>query len=301
MPRNNKQNKAPADIKTFMEELRKPLDKGSELLLKQPQDWTEEEVLEVMKSQDYGAIGSPQRKRAFSKVQSWFEHHYGNEPVRHDSSGKMIQPKFKTLPNQRAVPVKTSDGYELPKAMDKIGKMVAQMAVQKGLSQAVGNLQTGLNVMPQLTQREPLAPQLKEDGVFGRKTKDAMLSSLIEKGKSNTENALALGAFKRLIDDAKRRGDAIGLESRIDQTVGPLFGHKPSRHPRPTYKAWHEALQGTMNDNGVEICGQGGWRNLKEDGIVGPKTEAAFSSLAKRADPEVFAARICREMGLFGA
>jgi peptidoglycan hydrolase-like protein with peptidoglycan-binding domain len=270
------------EVKAFLEDVKKPLDDDKEIMLKDPRTWTREELNKVMTSKDYMTLGKPERQQAYEKVASWFSEHYGDEPVERMISGQMMQPDLKRQPNKTPLAPVTADGHDMAKASAEVGSRVAEMAGKKTLTSAVKALQSGLNLM---AKNGALAP-LKQDGVFGPKTKTALRTTLTSQGKAKTEEAFGLGNINRLAQKTRKFGNAQGLERSLDKAVAPLFGAKPARSPKPTYKPWGEALQGVINDTGSKAFGAQKWEPIKEDGLVGPKTENAFATIAKRVEPE---------------
>jgi len=272
------------EVKAFFVDVKKPLDQeDQEIRLKNPKSWTKDEMQTVMNSKDYWG---DDRENAFKQVAEWHSKHYGDEPVKRLSSGQMIQPELKRQPNESPIAAKTADGHDMSKAASDVGNRVAQLAGKTKLASAVKSLQAGLNLMGQKVRVPLKQAPLKQDGVFGPKTKTAMRATLATQGKGKTEEAFGLGNINRIAQKTRKFGNAEGLGRRLDKAVAPLFGAKPTRSAKPTYKPWGEAMQGAVNDTGIKAFGDKKWEPIKEDGIVGPKTENAFASVAKRVEPE---------------
>lgn len=280
------------EIKAFLEQVKKPLEAHREILLKNPKHWTQDELNAVMASKDYMALNKPERHQAHKKVAAWFSEHYGDGPVEHLSSGQMIQPAFIKQPSPNPVAPKTADDHDLSQAALELGGRIAEMAGKTKLATAIRVLQSGLNLLA----RKP-TPPLKEDGIFGPKTKTALHDSLVNRGKGKTEEAFSLGNIHRLVQKTRKFGTAEGLERRLDRAVAPLFGEAPGKSPKPIYKPWGEAFQGAINDSGQHFFGMKEWQPIREDGLVGPKTEAAFLNIAQKAPAEELSKRFGKNLG----
>ena len=146
----------------------------------------------------------------------------------------------------------------------------------KGEKEVVKGMQSGLNILTSMQNQSPLPnipkiAKLKEDGVVGPKTSFALKKALVDNGTNKVSEALALGQFKETVKKAKNEGPQ-NLAGELGATFGPLLPKKKAvEQPEGL------ALQDTLNDFGA---------NLKDDGIVGPKTEDAFGQIAKTKDED---------------
>ncbi|NVJ92526.1 MAG: hypothetical protein HWE34_12750 [Methylocystaceae bacterium] len=86
--------------------------------LKSPSDWTKAELQEAMKAREKAL---PQDKAGMlQRERQWFDHYYGNDPVKYDETGKMVQPApVRSIP-QEPVPIKTKDGKDPGEALERI-------------------------------------------------------------------------------------------------------------------------------------------------------------------------------------
>ncbi len=94
-------------------------------------------------------------------------------------------------------------------------------------------LQVGLNLAGQA---------LKVDGDPGPKTRAGLAATVAKQGAAKTEEAVAMGGFKRMADAGRAtRAPKPGLRDTVENDVQPLFG---ARQP----KVAAETLQSSLND-----------------------------------------------------
>jgi hypothetical protein len=183
-----------------------------------------------------------------------------------------------------------------------------RMAETDSDARAVAHLQTGLNDLarrdregrlPKLPRpatpagtaeadtqdAAPAAPPLvgaiqplKVDGRLGPKTRRSLFTAAAKAGPAAVDQATALARFKDFARKAKTTGSPAGLGEAAQMSFGPLFGEA---------KDEGTALQGTINE--IDAMSGGSGDVLAEDGVVGPKTEAAFSDTMSFADENDFA------------
>ncbi|WP_165602607.1 hypothetical protein [Candidatus Terasakiella magnetica] len=143
----------------------------------------------------------------------------------------------------------------------------------------IKGIQSGLNFLSGKKNNTPLpnvskTVKLKEDGVIGPKTSFGLKKALVDNGTNKVSEAIALGQFKETVKKAKKQGPQ-NLAGELGATFKPLLGtQKP---PKEGFQPEGLALQDTLNDLGA---------NLKDDGIVGPKTEEAFGQIVKAKDED---------------
>lgn len=247
---------------------------GSDILLKSPKDWTEAELKEAMKAREKAS--SQDKQDMMMREREWFEHYYGTEPIKFDETGKMIQPSpARPLPNQ-SQPIRTKDGTDLNEAIDQIVALLPQKGDEPELIKGV---QSGLNILTNKQNQSPLpntpkTAKLKEDGIAGPKTALGLKKALLNKGTAKVSEALALGQFKETVKKAKKDGPQ-NLADELGATFSPLLPKNKS--PKDGFQPEGLVLQDTLNDLGAV---------LKDDGNVGPKTEAAFGQIAKSKDED---------------
>lgn len=340
---------------------------SSNHLLKSPRDWTKAELEEAMKAREKAV---PQDKAGMlQRERQWFDHYYGNDPVKYDETGKMVQPApVRSIP-QEPVPIKTKDGKDLGEALDRVignlpgltggtghalnppvyneekggwvqfdpttggykkieapitpgyhlldqkkatgplgsvngvpvepgqtgqNRQVIQsdrhLAVMPSEEQVIKGLQAGLNMLSNKQNQSPLpnipkTTALKEDGIIGPKTSFGLKKALVDHGTSKVSEAAALGQFKETAKKAKASG-VENLAGELGATFKPLLGNQKS--PKDGFQPEGLALQDTLNDLGA---------GLKDDGIVGPKTQDAFHQIAKKMDEDELTQRFADNLG----
>ncbi len=293
-----KESLAP-EIRNFLEDLKKPADPVSDIMTKDIKDWTEDELRQVQGSKKYYQPSSPRRDEASGKVKSWYEHHYGNDPVRLDATGRTIQPEPKILPKTKPVPAKDKDGQPVLDGVMGAGAKIAGLAGKRGLATAIRGAQTGLNLLHKLqTNGRSKNGSLKADGLFGPKTKKSLTNSIAELGRPSVENALALGGFQNLM--ANKKGQARGnLAKAAHDSFANLFQKTSTYNAADkTSKPWGLALQDTINDVGRNSFGNA-VKPLKTDGWVGPKTTTAFNKVFQPTGTGGFMRSFANNLGFF--
>lgn len=143
-------------------------------------------------------------------------------------------------------------------------------------------------------------PNLKIDGVPGPRTRRMVKMAAARWGAPKVEEGLALGRFARVANaiQAGRRGGDIGPHVR--GTFGPLF--RSSKTPTPKSNVEEDgALQATINElgNGLgqKAFGPDAHKPVREDGAVGPKTEAAFRKILPAGGADRFTSAFGRNLG----
>ncbi len=290
---------------------------GTAIADKDPKDWTEAELREIMRER-MNSKDEARKKELFNREREWFVHHFGDQEIGYDETGKMKQPKPIRPVRKKPVPTKTPDGKELGEAFEyligsvsPISRPVHRMlpyrpheggipnedaggqvkpAIMPNEANIVRAMQSGLNVLSGQKNQSPLpgapkTPMLKEDGIVGPKTAQAMKKAVMENGTPKVAEALALGKVKETVKKAKTNG-AQNLAEELSATFSPLIGSAKS--PKDGFQPEGLALQDTLNDLGA---------NLKDDGIVGPKTKAAFEQMAKTQDVDEIVNRFAHNLG----
>jgi len=290
---------------------------GNTIADKDPKDWTEEELREIMRER-MNSKDEARKKELFNREREWFAHHFGDQEIGHDETGKMKQPQPIRPIRKKPVLTKTPDGKGL---LDAFEHLVTQIppssgpvnrilpyrpnegqipnegaggqlkpALMPNEANIVRAMQSGLNVLSGQKNQSSLpgaskTRMLKEDGIVGPKTAQAMKKAVMENGTPKVAEALALGKVKETVKDAKTNG-AQNLSGELRATFAPLIGNAKS--PKDGFQPEGLALQDTLNDLGA---------NLKDDGIVGPKTQAAFEQVAKTQDTDEIVNRFAQNLG----
>lgn len=305
------------DRKALVKDLTRLDDPLDDVLLKQPSDLTDTEVRAIMIRRQ-GTRDEEERRALFRAEKAHFDHIYGTGPAQRDATGRIIQPLAVNPVRATPIPAVDSAGRPLADTLSNLAEKVAVLADADGRRDAVKALQRGLNILIREPRRTPdynpevwrarlrrsfdgdphalfagLRP-LKEDGLPGPKTRSALRHAAAAWGRTGIEEGLALGqfdGFARSVTD----GAAPGSARRVAESAfGPLFPAEPGSSQPAGF-----GLQMAVNDLGHETMGDA-FEPLKEDGEIGPKTEAAFHKVLKIAGPARLAGALGRGMGFFG-
>ena len=287
-------------------ELGKPGRSIDDILLKKPEQWTETEVRDVMKERMRRPLHDPERTGLWKAEQNWFKHFYGDGPAEADETGKTVSPQpVRPIP-EKPVDARTADGQPLG---DELGRFAKYLSVSKGDTpdrDLVRGLQSGINMLGMTKQTQPTAsrgkqplngypilPNLKEDGVFGAKSRSGLKRALAHLGRSKLEEGAALGRFQAFAGDNRPKSYR-DLKDTTERGIGPLFRDpgKPTREP----KIEATTLQETLNDTGARHFGPS-WKALKIDGDIGPKTYDAFAKVRRAAGPRGLTERFGKFLG----
>lgn len=303
-----------AGFVTDLTRLDDPLD---DVLLKRPGDLTDAEVRAVM-GRRLDSRDDEERQALFRVEKSRFDHVYGTSPTRRDATGRLIQPEPVNPANADPSPARGPDGRPVAETLSTVAEQVADLAQGGDRLDAVRALQRGLNVLIREPWRTPdfnpevwrerlrrsgreepyelfagLQP-LKDDGLPGPKTRTALRRVAAAWGRPGVEEGLALGRF----DGFARNAEAGGLRTAAETAFASLFPARAAWPGGPRPEGY--GLQMTVNDLGQETMGST-FRPLKEDGDIGPKTEAAFHDVLWAAGPDRFVDRLGKRLGFFGA
>lgn len=299
---------ASPEAKAFMSDLLKPGRPVDEIRLKRPEDLTESEVKEIMIAR-MDAPTEDERQAVADVEKAFFDDKFGTDPAEFDARGRMIEPEPKKPINKEPVPIRTADGRPLEAALKRIGRKVIRNAETDGFASAVRGLQGGLNILdevwtpPIVPEERPqprrpgvftIVPRLKEDGVFGPKTRMGLKRAVIALGAPKVEEGIALGRLDQFARDGRKEGFG-RLGEVTEGSFGPLFRDPRKVSPRPTERAEAVTLQETLNDLGKTRFARERFPPLKLDGAIGPKTIDAFGRIASTLGP----ARVTRRFGEF--
>ncbi len=257
----------------------------AELLYKSADQLTDAEVADLGNWYHDLQASDPLRETLDQKRRDFYSLTYGDVLAKTDATGRMIQPKPQRSVPDIPTPAKAASGGTLAEGIKRLAGTLEKAAAEQGAGETVKGLQTGLNLG---------GASLKVDGIAGLKTRDALMKSLAEKGAGKTEEASALGGFKRFAESERSSGrSASGLKKTIEDAVQPLLGdEKP--------KAAAEALQESLNGLGVEAAKAKKIPEaepLKIDGDIGTKTTDAFRMMLLEHGPERLAKRYGENLG----
>lgn len=286
-----------------------PLD---EILAKDPSDFTEIEFLELKKAM-IDLPSGPEQERLDGMAKAFLEDKFGTGPAEYDAVGRMIDPEPKKPINKDPVPAKTPDGEPLSGALKRIGKAVASAAGNgsgggEGSASAVQGLQSGLNILKQVMGRDgnqrrapspDIVADLKTDGIVGPKTRRALRIATSRLGRTKIEEGFALGRFGRFARDVQvGRDDTCKLGATISKAFGPLFRPLGTALPKQG-RGENLAFQATLNDLGPKVFEPDAFKPIREDGLIGPRTETAFNAVLPAAGPDRFTLRFGHNLGFF--
>lgn len=242
-------------------------DTSNDIFLKRPDDLTEGELKELMKKRSQLNNDKSTFNELVEKERQWFSARYGDGPVKYDETGKMIQPVPKNPAPKEPKPLMVPGNKTMVEAIRQVADQLAKSLDDK--TDVVRGVQTGIN-----RTKEKMEVPLKTDGQFGPKSAQALKKAIAALGPTKVEETNALGQFQNKVQAAKKSGDVKTVIKDVVQVVDPLL---------PKKKDVGLALQSTINDiaqNDNQIP------TLKEDGIIGPKTEGAFGMALKKMDAE---------------
>ena len=284
-----------AESRKLLAELTKVDHPAEDILYKKPETWTEDEMKQVKKFRFSLTPSDPRFEDIAQRENDWFRHVYTDNPAKPDATGRINEPQPVNPIPKKAAPVKDADGIDFMSGLKRINKRIAHAAkMSGGTSPAVKSFQRGLNMTAQAgadAKDTPSFHTLKEDGVLGAKTRNAVKRTMADQGTAHAENALALGQLHDYAQNNDKRGFA-DLAKTTKSAFGPLFHDpaKPLAEKAPRYES--VALQETVNDMGKQQFGADKWQPLKTDGWIGPKTTNAFSQVSKAVDPHSLTKRL---------
>jgi len=287
--------------KKLVENLTKQDNPLEEILDKDPADLTEGELREVMGARRKAKTDA-EREKLFGIEKAFFEDKFGTGDAEFDFTGKMIDaPPIKPT-NKTPVPAQGRDGKPVAETLKRLAQAVTQGTRGDGPVEVVKALQNGLNLLnrartEKLAKKQgkasPLFSELKDDGDPGPKTRAAFKRATANLGPAKIKEGMALGRFKRLAEKPAF-GD---LRQQTEGAFGNLF-RRPSATAKPRIIEEGFGLQATINDLGRDTLGNG-FKAIKEDGDIGPKTEAAFGQVLPAAGNDNFTSKLGENLGFF--
>jgi len=278
----------------------------------------------------------PEQEALAAFENAFFDDKFGSGPAKVDAVGRIVEPTPIRPINETPVEARTPEGGPVAGAVGRIAREVADAADDDGAGPAVAGLQAGLNILnrliggdgargratgptfnpdPGAPERQPLArifvPELATDGVAGPKTRRALRLAAARFGAPKLAEGVALGRFETFARDIETgRASADELAPMAARVFGPLFrrveraeSDPETRLPRPEDPARPTpeglALQATINDLGASALGRERFRPILEDGVIGPKTTAAFREVLAAAGHGRFPSRLGHNLGFF--
>ncbi|HBC08261.1 MAG TPA: hypothetical protein DC046_11880 [Rhodospirillaceae bacterium] len=282
-----------------------------DILAKSPRDLTEAEVRQVADRRL--ALPAGAEKETLDRFErAFYDDTYGTDLADADETGRIVAPAARRPINAAPVPARTIDGVDLSRAIGRLAERVADISETQGPRDAVRFLQRGLTILNQAATeaadssgfedrarpRGPMFQDLADDGDPGPKTRAALRTAAARLGSAKIEEALALGHFEAALRGLTGGAPVGGLREATSASFGELFRDPATNDPQtPTEEG--ESLQMTVNDLGKVLLGPRGFTALREDGIIGPKTEAALSRVLKAAGPRRLTETMGRNLGFF--
>lgn len=282
-----------------------------DILAKSPRDLTEAEVRQIAERRL--ALPAGAEKETLDRLErAFYDDAYGTDPADADETGRLRAPAARRPINAAPVPARTVDGMDLSRAIGRLAERVADIAETQGSRDAVRFLQRGLTLFNQAVtesetdsgfpdhapSRGPMFQDLADDGDPGPKTRGALRTAAARLGSAKIEEALALGRFEAALRGLSDGAPMAGLREVTSTSFAELFRDPAAVGPHiPTEEG--ESLQMTVNDMGKVLLGPRGFTALREDGIIGPKTEAALMRVLKAAGPRRLTETMGRNLGFF--
>lgn len=282
-----------------------------DILAKSPRDLTEAEVRQIAERRL--ALTAGTEKETLDRFErAFYDDAYGADPAGADETGRLMAPAARRPINAAPVPARTVDGVDLSRAVGHLAERVANIAETQGSRDAVRFLQRGLTLLNQavtesgagggsqdrVPSREPMFQDLADDGDPGPRTRAALRMAAARLGAAKIEEALALGRFEAALRGLTNGTSAAGLRDVTSASFAELFRDPAATGPQiPTEEG--ESLQMTINDLGKVLLGPRGFTALREDGIIGPKTEAALMRVLRAAGPRRLTETMGRNLGFF--
>ncbi len=272
----------------FLAQMAKSDEPADEILLKPAHRWTQDEVRAVTRKRMDLPSTDPRVEDMFGREMAWYTHVYGNDPVKYDETGRMIDPQpLIPIPEAKVEP-EDADGGPLAEGLKAVAADMGEASREGGEAKAVRALQSGLN----LTADNP-GQRLAEDGDLGPKTRLAAKRAVAEKGSGSTREAVALGRFHEYAKTKTGDSTADDLGPELAAIFAPLADQGGPALDDAAY-----ALQRTLNELGRDHFPQGQWRDIPVDGAVGEETGRAFALVLQAAGPANLARRFANWLGM---
>ncbi len=142
-----------------------------DILYKHPSQITEAEIKNSMIYSGDKTSDRELKEQLQKKQKDWFDFYYGTDAIKTDAAGKYISPSIKHSLPDAPVELTTKEKLPLMNGFDKIAEYTSKNDVK--------TLQNRLN---NLYQNDTSLPQLKEDGILGKKTTSRIKKALVEFG-----------------------------------------------------------------------------------------------------------------------
>ncbi len=240
----------------FFNEINNHNNQKEDIIYKNIEDITQQEVDDATIFGNYETKDGVLKGEINDKVGSWYDNVFGGDAVQTDETGKAMEIMPRNEPKTQPTELNTPDGFSIVDGFKNIASSAANFGV--------GALQTALNSMP--SNR----PQLQTDGIVGPKTVSRAKEALMRQGVGETMKNIGNTSFSLTMEQNKGKPMATKNLHGIVQKIDPQNGAT--------------ALQRGINTVGQAI---GGYKKIKEDGYIGPKTTEAFNQIKEGNEKEL--------------
>lgn len=161
------------EAKKMLAGLRAAKDTPEEILTKPVSQVTEDEVGDVIDSPPYWQGDLLRHKESQGLVRGVMEHVWGTGPAITDATGRPTDSAPINPYPKSPTPARAVDGGSITDGAYRVGRVIADREDDAGLKGPVSDLQSQLNLFPDISAYVPAKP-LKIDGDFGPKTNDRL-------------------------------------------------------------------------------------------------------------------------------
>ncbi len=273
----------------------------------------------------------PERDRLFALEKAFFEKTFdapaepprqGGPKRRTPATPRSRENRTPPAPQGKAPATKKDkrdfDSIAFRQDLMDLARQYARTGGHQNMSLALDGIQIGLNLLdrhgdqwfdsdgkipkPKKPGSNPpsATPPLKVDGVIGPKTTLVGQKLTATHGRGKLKEAAALGQFQRLADLSD--GNIKNLKRQTTTLLGPMFRSKNALfpdNPRRTPTVEGIALQSSLNDVVSSSLPSSGIAPLKEDGLIGPKTQKTFNDVVSTVGSNPLIDRLGANLGFF--
>lgn len=302
VPANDDDHSGEADTpeaKAFMADVMKEYDQVDSIMLKQPASWTADEARQVMNKRAGLPDSDPRMGAIFKAERDYFKQAYGDGPMATDETGRGVDVKPAAAMPMKASSAQDADGAPLRDSLRRAARRLVQDGGtgKGGYGPVVKRLQDGLNMINKMANAsgsDGPESRLKLDGVMGPKTRGRLRDALGKDGFGRLDETMALGRFKDFAERSRSGGSGGKLGKETELSFASLFRAPDERLRGPKIES--SVLQETLNGFGAR---QPGYKPLKLDGDIGPKTSSAFDLFNKRLGPDQLTTGLGKSFGFF--
>lgn len=145
----------------------------ADILFQPLQNTSEDQIMAARNYANYEGKDPSLNSQIKQKTSDWYDYVYGTNPIKHDATGRMINPQpAKKTSSGRPI---TLDDFDMEHGLKGLSEIMSDLEESGATGSGVTSLQKALNT-------QGILPQLKEDGILGEKTALQTRQSLAEKG-----------------------------------------------------------------------------------------------------------------------